>query len=237
MTEATSPALGGSGIVGPLGPRSSRVEDVAERIREVVLAGRLRGGTRLSDSHLAQEMGVGRGSVREAFRLLTAEGLLERTTRGVRVATPSVEDVQDALELRLAVECRAVRILATRRDAEALRELGEILKEFEAAAEAGDTDATAALDLRFHDAACRLSGSRSLHEVFRREAVTMLALLQMESDYYEPLSDWSHELPLILTAIRDGDADAASDAMEHHIERARAITLEYAARRQLDTPD
>jgi DNA-binding GntR family transcriptional regulator len=61
--------------------------------------------------------------------------------------------------------------------------------------------------------------------------------LQMESDYYEPLSDWSHEPPLILTAIRRGDADAASDAMEHHIERARTITLEYAARRQMDTLD
>jgi DNA-binding GntR family transcriptional regulator len=212
------------------------VEDVAERIRELVLAGRLRGGTRLSDSLLAREMGVGRSSVREAFRLLTAEGLLERTTRGVQVATPTVEDVQDAFELRLAVECRAVRILATRRDDEVLRELGAILAEFEAAVEAEDSDATTALDLRFHEAVCRLSGSRRLHEVFNREVVKLLALLEIDNGIYEPLSDWSHELPMILTAMRRGEADAASDAMEHHIERARTITLEYAARRQKGTP-
>lgn len=222
-------------MIGPLGPRSSRVEDVAERIRELVLAGRLRGGTRLPESVLAHEMGVGRSSVREAFRLLTAEGLLERTTRGVQVATPTVEDVQDAFELRLAVECRAVRILATRRDDADVRELGEILGEFEAAVEAEDSDATTALDLRFHEAICRLSGSRRLHEVFKREVVKMLALLEMDSGIYEPLSDWSHELPVILTAIRRGEVDAASDAMEHHIERARSITLEYAARRQMGT--
>jgi DNA-binding GntR family transcriptional regulator len=233
MREATSSASGANGIIGPLGPRNSRVEDVAERIRELVLAGRLRGGTRMSDSLLAREMGVGRSSVREAFRLLTAEGLLERTTRGLQVATPTVEDVRDAFELRLAVECRAVRIVATRHDDKVLYELGEILAEFEAAVEAEDSDATTALDLRFHEAVCRLSGSRRLHEVFKREVVTMLALLQMDSGIYEPLSDWSHELPLILTAIARGEATAASDAMEHHIERARVITLEYTARRQM----
>ena len=219
-------------LVGPLGPRSSRVEDVAERIRELVLAGRLPAGTRLSDSALAGKMGVARNSVREAFRLLTGEGFLERTGRGVQVVVPTVEDVEDAFELRLAIECRAVRVLAKRGDAEALRELEAIVAEFLDAARDGNAVETTALDLRFHEAVCRLTGSRRLHTVFTREVVKMLALLQMDSDIYAPLSDWVDELPQVVEAIRAGEPDVASAAMEHHIERARTITLLYAARQE-----
>ena len=105
-----------SPLLRPLAPRSSLVDDVAEHIREAVLGGMLPAGMRLSDSRLAREIGVGRGSVREAFSLLLADGLLERTEtgRGFGIARLAVEDFDDTYELRLAIECRAVRILTVR---------------------------------------------------------------------------------------------------------------------------
>ncbi len=214
-------------LLRPLAPRSSLVDEVAERIREAVLGGVLPPGMRLSDSGLAREIGVGRGSVREAFSLLLADGLLERTEagRGVRVARLAVEDFADTYELRLAIECRAARILAVRHDASDIAALDGVVQKFLKAARAGDDAKAVTLDLRFHETLCRLSRSVRLHDVFTRDVVKMLALLHCGDDIYQPLTDWAEELPSILDAIRRGDADGASAAVEDHIERSRQIAL------------
>jgi DNA-binding GntR family transcriptional regulator len=219
--ETTAPLL------RPLAPRSSLVDEVAERIREAVLGGVLPPGMRLSDSGLAREIGVGRGSVREAFSLLLADGLLERTEagRGFRVASLAVENFDDTYELRLAIECRAVRILAVRHDASDIAVLGGVVKEFLKAAQAGDDATAVTLDLRFHETLCRLSRSARLHDVFTRDVVKMLTLLHCGNDIYKPLADWAEELPAILDAIERGDADSASAAVENHIERSRQLAL------------
>ena len=190
--------------------------------------GVLPAGMRLSDSRLAREMGVGRGSVREAFSLLLADGLLERTEtgRGVRIARLAVADFDDTYELRIAIECRAVRIVAERGDAADLAVLESVVAEFLRAAHEGDHARAATLDLRFHETLCRLSRSASLHDVFTRDVVKMLTLLHTSNDIYEPLGDWIEELPAVLDAIRRGDADGASRAMESHIESSRRIAMD-----------
>lgn len=214
-------------LLRPLAPRVSLVDDVAERIREAVLSGVLPAGMRLSDSRLAREMGVGRGSIREAFSLLLADGLLERTEtgRGFRIARLAVEDFDDTYELRLAIECRAVRILAVRCDGSDIAVLDGVVQDFLKAVREGDHARAATLDLRFHETLCRLSRSASLHGVFTRDVVKMLTLLHNDNDIYEPLGDWTEELPAILDGIRRGDADGASRAMEVHIESSRRLAM------------
>lgn len=214
-------------LLRPLAPRASLVDDVAERIREAVLDGVLPAGLKLSDSRLAREMGVGRGSVREAFALLLADGLLERTEtgRGFRIARLAVGDFDDTYELRLAIECRAVRIVTLRHDPSDMAVLDGIVAKFLDAAREGRHARAATLDLRFHDTLCRLSRSASLHGVFTRDVVKMLTLLHNDNDIYEPLADWIEELPAVLDAIHRGDADGASCAMESHIESSRRIAM------------
>ena len=214
-------------LLRPLAPRSSLVDEVAERIREAVLGGVLPPGMKLSDSGLAREIGVGRGSVREAFSLLLADGLLERMEagRGFRVARLAVEDFDDTYELRLAIECRAARILAVRHDASDIAVLSGVVQDFLEAAHAGDDASAVTLDLRFHETLCRLSRSARLHDVFTRDVVKMLTLLHCDNDIYKPLADWAEELPRVLGAIRQGDADGASAAVENHIERSRRLAL------------
>jgi GntR family transcriptional regulator of gluconate operon len=223
---------GGKLPLRPIG-RRSLADEVAERIREVVLAGALRAGERVSDSRLAQELGVGRSTVREAFRILLSEGLLESSGHGVRVAQVTVDDVQDTFELRLAVECRAARMVAERRDPEDIAELRTIVDEYVRAVEEDDGPTVVQLDLRFHETLCRLSGSRRLHEAFTRDVVKMLVLLQVDHDIYQPLSDWADEPPRIFAAIESGDADAAGAAIEAHIEGSRSVLVDLARQRRL----
>ncbi len=213
--------------------RRSLADEVAERVREAVLAGALRAGERVSDSRLAQELGVGRSTMREAFRILLSEGLLESRGHGVRIAQLTVDDVQDTFELRLAVECRAARMVAERRDPEDIAELRAIVDEYARAVAEDDAPTVVQLDLRFHETLCRLSGSRRLHEAFTRDVVKMLVLLQVDHDIYQPLSDWTDELPRIFAAIESGDADAAGAAIEAHIEGSRHALVDLARQQRL----
>lgn len=221
---------GGALALLPIG-RRSLADEVAERIREVILAGALPAGHRLSDSRLAKELAVGRSTVREAFRVLLSEGLLESNGHGVRVAAYTVNDVQDTFELRLAVECRAARVLASRRDTRDIAALRAIVIEYTGAVESGDVQAAVRLDLRFHETLCSLS-SRRLHEVFTREVVRMLVLLQVDFDIYSPLAEWSSDVPRIFAAIQSGDPDAAEAAVEAHIEGSRQTLLDLARERR-----
>jgi GntR family transcriptional regulator of gluconate operon len=239
--EATRPMKGGSVTLGDtstgnpyrsilegIGPRRTRTDEVAERVRELVLAGRLPAGTRLSDTRLSEEIGVGRSTVREAFKLLLAEGFLERAPQGMRIARLTPGDVNDIYDLRQAIECRAVEMLAERHSDAQIEELESVTASFEGAVRSDDVESAVLFDLRFHEAVCRLCGSGRIHQIFRREVEKMLALVRVDLDFYQPLSDWSGDLREILNALRRGDAAAATSALHDHIESSRSLVVDCA---------
>ena len=70
----------------PLRARKPLAEEAADQIREEILAGRLGQGERLVEVRIADALNISRGPVREAFKLLRAEGLLnEEQNRGTYV--------------------------------------------------------------------------------------------------------------------------------------------------------
>ncbi|WP_426124302.1 GntR family transcriptional regulator [Pararhizobium sp. PWRC1-1] len=82
---------------------------LADEIRDKLIAGELKPGQRLSEAALSDGLDVSRNSLREAFRLLTKEGLLRHEpNRGVFVATPSMSSIMDIYRVRRMLECQAV---------------------------------------------------------------------------------------------------------------------------------
>jgi DNA-binding GntR family transcriptional regulator len=82
---------------------------LAEEIRDRLIAGELKPGQRLSEAALSAGLDVSRNSLREAFRLLTKDGLLRHEpNRGVFVATPSMASIIDIYRVRRIIECQAV---------------------------------------------------------------------------------------------------------------------------------
>ncbi|PYE42848.1 GntR family transcriptional regulator [Rhizobium sp. PP-F2F-G20b] len=82
---------------------------LAEEIRGRLIAGELKPGQRLSEAALSADFSVSRNSLREAFRLLTKEGLLRHEpNRGMFVATPSMASIIDIYRIRRMIECQAL---------------------------------------------------------------------------------------------------------------------------------
>ena len=105
--------------------------DAAEILREQILTGNLRNGTHLVEAKLASRLGVSRGTIREALKMLSAEGLVdEEPRRGAFVVMLDRKDVREIYDLRAAIEGRAAYLLAARRDPGALDGLTARLRRY-----------------------------------------------------------------------------------------------------------
>ena len=141
------------------------VSQVEARIKELIDSKKYTEGMKLpTENELCQSMKVGRGTVREALRLLQAKGLVEiKPGRGAFVAAKQAVDInpvvwlvqnerelRDAIEVRNALEPFAARKMAETAGEAALRQLKKIHADFLAAVKAGDTVQIAELDELFH---------------------------------------------------------------------------------------
>lgn len=106
-----------------------RFSDLAgDLLRERILSGRLDPGAHLNEVALAEEMRISRPPLREAFRVLHAEGLVEmRPGRGVFVAAFDVASVRQLGDLRMALETETARLAAERATEAGLRPLSDVL--------------------------------------------------------------------------------------------------------------
>lgn len=112
-------------------------------IREAIMSLHYRPGEALIERHLCDETGVSRTSVREALRLLEAEGLVRReSSRGLVVAELSVEEIRDIFDLRLILESELLRRYVDRKAASDLKAMSELLDQAQREAEHDGEDYT-----------------------------------------------------------------------------------------------
>jgi len=125
-------------------------------------------GQHLQEVFLADWLGISRTPVRDALHRLQVEGLVAPAARGFVVAQVTIEDIEQAYQLLEVLEGLAARLAAARLGGDDAVALQVILGEMDAAVEAGDGEAWAALDAGLHDAIRRLSGNAKLAEIVSR---------------------------------------------------------------------
>lgn len=141
-------------------------ERVARHLRDEIIDGRRRPGSKLVERDLAAELGVSRVPVRDALRTLVAEGLVTarpRTWAVVRTFTPA--DVEDLHEIRSAIEVLAFRLAAQRWDEAGLARLRADLDRQLSAARAGDAVEARRAAADFHETVTALAGNELLSEI------------------------------------------------------------------------
>jgi DNA-binding GntR family transcriptional regulator len=212
----------------PLDSRRSLVGDAVDQLRQAILAGRFRQGERLVETKIAEQFQVSRGTVREAFKLLRSEGLVEEEPRrGTFVVSLSGRDAREIYELRAAIEGRAAYMIAKVENRASIETLFELCTAMERAEAEHDAAGVYACDLAFHDELCRLSGNARLHEVFLRYVPALRALLQLDKRIYGPLQNIVGGHRLLVDAIAAGDADKARALAEQHCDEAGMHASNY----------
>jgi DNA-binding GntR family transcriptional regulator len=126
--------------------------EIADWLGQEIVSGRLPPGTRLVARELSERLGVSMTPIREAFRLVSGEGLVELSSRrGAWVAEINSDEVEDIYECRAALQDLAARQCAARASNQELGGLKEIADAMAAAFRAGDTEKCFELNVQFHD--------------------------------------------------------------------------------------
>ena len=212
----------------PLQTRKLLAEDVADRIREEILSGGFGQGERLVEAGIAQQLGVSRGPVREAFKLLRAEGLVnEEPHRGTFVVRLTAADVREIYDLRAGLEARAAKQVTASGRASDLRTMRRLLERLLEAAESGDVAAFSQADLAFHEGVCQLSRNRRLHEVFVRHVPVLRNVMKLDEYIYSTPDDAAVEHEPLVAALESGDPALAAARFEGHVERAMDLVASY----------
>ncbi|MHC9293740.1 GntR family transcriptional regulator [Mycobacterium sp. LTG2003] len=199
--------------------RSLRTETVDE-LRRLILDGELAPGERLNEFSISERLGVSRFPVREAFRRLEAEGLVESLPRrGVRVVELDQHELEVVREMRVALELIAVRHTVNRFTADERARLRRILDEGQRAAEAGDDTQLDELNEEFHVALSEGSGSRFLADTLRAVRNQSHHLVGGKSTAVG--NSWD-EHAAILRAVLDADAELAMMLMRRHLTNRHA---------------
>jgi DNA-binding GntR family transcriptional regulator len=201
--------------------RGGTVDRVLQALRSGILGGRYVPGQRLIEADLTRDFNVSRGPLREAFRRLSAEGLLQIVpNRGALVRQFSYREIVEIFQIRSAVEPLAARLAALAIDQ------GDNRRRFETAireiwSEAPRRDPGYHRENhRFHLAIFAVCGNAQLAELSSQLQLPLLLLQLSGAKTPGMYQDSVINHREIATAILNGDGGAAEAAMHRHVERA-----------------
>ena len=205
---------------------SSLASVVQTELERMILSGELVPGEKLTETALAARLGVSRGPLREAFRMLDEAGLVRtEKNRGVYVRDLPVEEAVEIFDLRAAMDELVGRRLAETITPAALREIRALVDSMEQAVKAKDAHNYHLLNLKFHDRLVELAGNGKLTAIYRKliKELSLFRRLNLADGWLMPISAGEHRQ--IVKAIASGNADAAGKAMFDHVILSKERTI------------
>lgn len=197
-------------------------EDVAERLRTSIFSHEMPPGSWVDEQSLAQEYGISRTPMREAIKVLAAEGLITmKMRRGAYVTEVSKADLDQIFTVIALLEgqaCREVTVKASDKD---LQELDSLHSKLEKAAADRDIDGFFSINQDFHDKIQEIAGNQWMSNVIhdlrkvlklqRRDSLTKRGRLEQSLSEHRK----------ILAALLDRNADLAETLMKNHLKQGQ----------------
>ena len=205
---------------------SSLTSVVQGELERMILSGELAPGAKLTEVALAASLGVSRGPLREAFRMLEEAGLVRtEKNRGVFVRNIPIDEAVEIFDLRAAMDELVGRRLAERITTAQLKEIRGLVDQMEHAVRAKDARHYHLLNLRFHDRLVELAGNSKLTAIYRKliKELSLFRRLNLADGGPMPISVGEHRQ--IVKAIASGDPDTAGRAMFDHVIESKERTI------------
>ena len=197
---------------------------VADHLRSLIEAGTLAAGERLNERALCERLQVSRTPLREAFRILSSEGLIDlQPKRGARVVDPSASDITDVFDILAVVEGLSGRLAAEKASDDALAALAATHRRMVKAFEAGDMVRYSLESKATHVAINEAAGNAQLTEIYQRLNAQVQKLRyqsNLEGD------NWAHSVAdheAFVQAIVARDADLAERLLRDHLLEKKAF--------------
>lgn len=213
--------------------KKSLSDDVVAKIKSMILSGELKEGDRIpNERDLCEQFGVSRASVREGLKILSLQGLLNRTNAGTVITTNFASILEETLalkillddctyedvtEARMFLEKAMVRLAAERIEESDIKIMSQQLDLMIIAENADNNDDYVLADVAFHQQIAKASKSRVLASLYN-SIITLVFQTQKRVGYDKPVMRESiifHRK--ILQALAEHNARDAETAMQSHL--------------------
>jgi DNA-binding GntR family transcriptional regulator len=212
--------------------RQALPEAAAERLRSLIIEGELAPGARLNERELSERLGVSRTPLREAFRMLAADGLLvQLPNRGAQVVALSPDDVRHAFEVMASLESLSGELATQRVTDSDIADLRAMQAEMEVAHAQHDLPNYYRVNRAIHDHINAIAGNPVLTQTFRTLNMRLHAL-RFRSNLVPAKWDQAvteHRDMIDALAARDGAR--LRDILARHLKAKLQAVLET-----MDTP-
>ncbi|MGW1786674.1 GntR family transcriptional regulator [Streptomyces sp. NPDC002143] len=200
--------------------------DVHGRLRAMILSGELPPGSALLQAEMARKLGVSRTPMREAFRLLQEEGLIDaRPDQRARVRAVDPEDLDGVYGARIMLETLAVTTTAKTLTGEDLDRMSELLERMKDLADEEKPDEWYAAHREFHGVATQAVGAqlRRTLSSHAEHSERYIRFAQLGVPGSRARAHKEHEA--LLAALRAGDEGAAARVIAGHLARTALSVL------------
>ncbi|WP_419024495.1 GntR family transcriptional regulator [Emergencia sp.] len=200
----------------------SLTDEIADIIRDRILKGEYKIGEKIKENQIATELRVSRTPIREAFKQLENEGLIDYIpNRGCFAKGFTKQDIEDIYAVRKALEVLSVEWAVNRITPEEISNLQDQSDLMEFYTTRKDGRKVLEINTDFHDIIYNATGSRFMAQVLRsyKEYIEQTRkVLFYEQEY---LDEIFQEHKAILDAIKEGDAAKAKEAMARHLDGSK----------------
>ena len=191
---------------------------VFQKLREDILSGKYKEHEELKEVAIGEELGVSRTPVREAFRQLELEGLIQIVpNKGAYVTGITAKDVKDIYMIRSLLEGMCAKLATEKITKDQLEEMEENIYLAEFHASKGHMDQMAELDNRFHEILYEACDSKMLEHTLRDYHQYVLRVRQKTLSTNTRGLASNDEHRQIMEAIKSGDADKAEQLANKHM--------------------
>jgi DNA-binding GntR family transcriptional regulator len=203
-------------------PTPTYQEQAYNFVKSEILTRSYKPGELITDKQIAESLSISRTPVREAFHRLANEGLLiNEARRGWRVYSLSLDDIHEIFDIKVVLEGMLASQAAQCQDEDLRSNLQTALDEMELATTQNDTEAWFAADEKFHNTIFTMVHNerarrtiQNLNDQWHRLRIGFAAMQSRMTTSID-------EHKLIANAILVGDAEAADQAMQVHLNRVR----------------
>ncbi|HVK22384.1 MAG TPA: GntR family transcriptional regulator [Actinokineospora sp.] len=199
--------------------RRTLSDQVADAVRQGIMAGTYEPGQRLVETELAKSLGVSQAPVREALKQLAHEGIVMQVPRrGSFVTSVDTAEARKTYELRAVLERVAATECCQSASDAALADLAPLVADIQAAADRGDPRGLIEADLRFHRTVWEVSGHPMLPRIWPMVEATTRSFAAVSNQlYFGDLKEIADAHVPLLDALTQRDADRASDLCHDHV--------------------
>jgi DNA-binding GntR family transcriptional regulator len=219
----------GHAISVPL-PGVTLAENLRQQLEEAIAAGRLEPGSRLDEQEIALRFGVSRTPVREAFRLLAANNLVElRGRQGAAVRVIGSHALIEMFQVMAELEGLCAKLAARRVSKSWGDKIGDIHQRLVALAGGGDVDAFYDVNQEFHEAIYEASRNVFLADQTRKLRNQVAAYRRRVTRMPNRIADTVREHEEVMQAILAHDPERANRAMRDHVNLLGDNLLDFLA--------